>query len=73
MSALQAVTIQFPSEPDCLELEQIAAGERVMRAHRLRAKARAQNLSQELVADTDALLWRRICDLLVGQCQEIQS
>jgi hypothetical protein len=73
MSALQAVTLQFPSEPDCLELEQIAAGERVLRAYRLRNKARAQNLSAELVHDTDALLWRRICDLMSGQCSEAQA
>lgn len=73
MSALQAVTLQFPSEPECLELEQITAGERVLRACRLRDKARAQNLSLELVADTDALLWRRICDLLMGQCSEVQA
>lgn len=69
--SLQSVTLQFPSEPDCPELEQIAAGERVLRAHRLRNKARAQGLSVELLADADSLLGRRVVDLMVNQCREI--
>jgi len=71
MSALQTVTLQFSSEPECLELEGIAVGERVLRAYTLRNKARSQALSQELIADADSLLWRRICDLLESRCSEV--
>jgi hypothetical protein len=68
---LQAVTLQFPSEPELLELEGISMGERVLRAERIRAKARAQRLSEELMRDTEALLWRRVCELLEARCSEV--
>jgi hypothetical protein len=72
--SLQAVTLQPPGiELECLELEGITMGERVLRAELVRAKVRAQGLSVELLADADALLWRRICALLETQCTEVHS
>lgn len=72
--SLQAVTLQPPGiELECLELEGITMGERVLRAERVRDKVRAQALSIELLADADALLWRRICDLLETRCTEVQT
>lgn len=71
MTALQAVQLEPFTEPDLLELEGIAYGAHVLRAFELRNNARRYCWSAERLHDAEQLLWRRICDLLVTQCDEV--
>lgn len=71
MSALQQVQLEPFTEPDLLELEGVSYGAHVLRALDLRDKAKRYCWSSERLHDAEQLLWRRICDLLVVQCQEV--
>lgn len=69
--SLQGVTLQFPSEPECLELEQIAAGYHVVEAFEVRNMVRRDNRSEELQGLAEGALWRRVTELCEARCKEI--
>lgn len=74
MTALQQVTLSVPGiEIECLELESVAAGALVLRARHCLDIAIRNRCGAKMIEQWHALLIRRVTELMVVQCGEVNS